>query len=453
MTEECNNDAGRVLPHSIGVEKAVISVAMKFPDEFEEHAAEVERDWFYLPAHQILFDEVKSSPSIDLTLIPQRLHDKRLLDHVGGSAGIVDVYTYAPAPSHLKRHVAELRDKHARRLAIYAAHAAIEEAYDCSEGGDSPNYLQALQEPISRVFDVATGSKPPKDIKALARAFLERFESLVSGDTLPMGIPFGINQIDAMLPGMHRQHYGIISGRSGSGKSTLACEIMVNVTTGGSNALYLILERTEESAFAKAVIQTARIHHEAVTKPREFAEGNPTKETLIRVRNAISTLISAGIHIRKPDNRRLSTILAEIRRYVRVHGVQVIFIDQIGLIRGHRERGDSEEVEKRATSNRLQELAHELGICIVVLCQESVDGETKGARAIEEDADWWLAIVQERDKKKENFGEHQHILIAKDSHNGKGGERLPLILDKETLRFVYGIPNRKEEQERRVIQF
>ena len=140
--------------------------------------------------------------------------------------------------------------------------------------------------------------------------------------------------------------------------------------------------------------------------------------------------------------------MAEIRRYVRLHGVEVVFIDQIGLIRGRREKGDSQEAELRGISNSLQELAHELNVTIVVLCQESAEGDTKNARAIEEDGDWWLSIKLERDKKKENFGEHQHILVAKDSHNGNAGERLPLILNHETLRFVHGYPEKKESKRR-----
>jgi replicative DNA helicase len=232
----------------------------------------------------------------------------------------------------------------------------------------------------------------------------------------------------------------------------MATQIAASLATAGTGVLYLILERTEQSAFQRAVIQTARIHHAAVIDPAGHAAAHgharPDHATLVKIRDAITRLVAANLHIRKPPNRRLATQCAEIRRHVRLHGVKVVFIDQIGLIRGERQKSDTEEVERRGVSNTLQELAHELGITVIVLSQVTDEIDTKGARAIEEDADWWLHIAQERDKKKPDFGEHLHVLIAKDSHNGKAGERLPLVLDHETLRFGYGVPREREEKPR-----
>jgi replicative DNA helicase len=165
----------------------------------------------------------------------------------------------------------------------------------------------------------------------------------------------------------------------------------------------------------------------------------PTVEEARLIRGAIQKISSSNLHFRKPSNRRLPSICAEIRRYVRKHDVQVVFLDQIGLVRGDRQKGDTGEAELRGISNTLQELAHELDIALVVMSQMNADGDTKGAKAVEEDCDWNLSIIQEMDRSKETFRDHKHILLAKDSHNGNEGTRLPLLLDKETLRFKYGV--------------
>jgi replicative DNA helicase len=435
----------RSLPHAVGPEKSVLSSLMKSPGLMAEHPLDPEI--FYLPGHRTMYRVAKERGEVELVSFVTYLHETGRLDEVGGPAAVSDVYGYAPNDFHFDSHLATLRFCHARRKAIKVCAAGMEAAYDLSEGSESENFLQAISGPVSEVFDIASASNPPDDIKALGRQFIEDFEKMVEGSMLPMGIPFGIPEVDRHLPGMHPQTYAIISGRSGGGKSTLATQIFGGLEVGG---LYLILERTEKSAFQRCVIQTARIHHGAVTDPKGYAQMNgkskPEHGDLIKIRNALERLTKANLHIRKPQNRRLATITAEIRRYVRVHGVKVVFIDQIGLIRGERVKGDSGEAELRGISNTLQELAHELHITIVVLCQVTEEAETKGARAIEEDADWWLHIVQERDKKKENFGEHQHVLIAKDSHNSKGGERLPLILMKDTLRFELGYPKKPDEE-------
>lgn len=438
----------RPMPHALGMEKSVLSSLMKDPALVAE--CPLDPEIFYLPGNRIIYQAIREIGDGDLTRLVQRLHDAGDLDRAGGPAAVTEVFTYAPHAGHFDKHLAILRNRHARRMQIRACIAAVDAAYDTSEEGSG--FLDAISRPITEVFDTLAAATVVRDTKALAREFLEEFEKKLAGKSLAMGIPTGIPEVDAKLRGLHPQHMGIISGRSGGGKSTLATQMGASLATAGVGVLYLILERTEQSAFQRAVIQTAGIHHAAVVDPKGWAElqghANPDHFTLTSIRRSITSLVEANLHIRKPANRHIATQCAEIRRYHRLHGVRVVFLDQIGLVRGERFRNDSGEAELRGISNTLQELCHELGITLIVLSQVNEDGDTKGARAIEEDADWWLSIIQERDRKKENFGEHQHVLIAKDSHNGTGGERLPLVLNHETLRFVHGFPESRGDGEK-----
>lgn len=434
------------------LEKAVLSVLMRQPLLREEHPLDPEL--FHLHPHRTLYKLLLETGDGDLTRMVTLLHDRGELDKCGGPGAIADIYTYAPHGSHLENHLDLLRDRHARRIAIRACRDAELAAHDVSGDGSSPDFLDALGAPITAVFDTVAAAAPPVDTKALAREFLESFERKVAGIEAPMGLATGIAEIDARLRGLQAQHMGIISARPGGGKSTLATQIAAHLAASGSGVLYLMLERTEQSAFERAVIQHAGIHHSAITDPAGHARSQghghtrPDARTFIAIRQSISTLVEANLHIRKPPNRHLTTQCAEIRRYHRLHGVRIVILDQIGLVRGDRQRNDREEAELRRISNTLQELCHELRITLIVLSQVNEDGDTKGARAIEEDADWWLSIIQERDRKKQNYGEHQHILIAKDSHHGTTGERLPLVLDHGTLRFGYGFPKGDEEKAR-----
>ena len=424
------------IPSSAVSEKFILSSFIKDQSLMEEFR--VEPEWFFSSSRKTIFKTLFETKVQDVALLAQHMHDRGILDQVGGPEVLSELLNYARGPG-IKQHYEELRSKYARRLAINALKGALEAAYDCSDD----RYLQTLSEPITRVFDAASGIKPVHDLKWLSKEFLKGFEAKIAGKELPMGIPFGIPLVDQHIRGLHPQHYGIISGRSGSGKSTLAVEVWGNLSDSLAGGLYLILERTESSAFAKAVIQASKLHHAAIVDPVGYAKSHNreglTKEELIAVRQAVVKLNESNLHIRKPQSRGIQEIIAEIRRYVRLHGVKVVFVDQIGLIRGERFKGETAEMELRRTSNTLQELSDELAITIIVLCQENFEGETKNARAIEEDADWWLSIVQERNKQSADFGQHKHILIAKDSHNGHGGVRLPLIFDKASLRFVYGI--------------
>jgi len=57
---------------------------------------------------------------------------------------------------------------------------------------------------------------------------------------------------------------------------------------------------------------------------------------------------------------------------------------------------------------------------------------------IEEDADAVIRIVQDRNKESETYKHHRFLAIDKDRHYGSGGTRVPLILDRDKIRFVRG---------------
>jgi replicative DNA helicase len=436
----------RTMPHALGMEKSVLSSLMRQPGLMAEFPLDPEIFW--IPAHRVIYGRMKQLPVVELVALIESLQTATVLEGVGGPAAVTDILTYAPNSQHFERHLQELRERHARREAIKLCKDVEDAAYD-QDGGD---FLGALSGPVSRVFDIVAAATPPEDIKEQSKQFLAEWQAKVSGEYSPMGPSTGLVEVDVRLRGVHEQQMGVISARSGGGKSTMATQMASSLAVDGVGVLYLILERTTQSTFQRCVIQTAGIHHEAVSDPLSFAQRlgykMPDRGTLKAIKDSITKLVAANLHIRKPPNRRLATQCAEIRRYVRLHGVKVVFLDQIGLVKGDRQRGDSEEVEKRGVSNTLQELAHELHITIIVLSQVTDDIETKGARAIEEDADWWLHIAQERDKKKDNFGEHLHVLIAKDSHHGHGGAKLPLVLDHQTLRFIRGVPKSAGEEKK-----
>ena len=432
----------RMLPHAMGQEKSVLSSLMKNVDLLAE--SPLDPEIFYLRSHRIIYKTLRELGDGDLVSLVGRLDYTGELEDVGGPSAVTDIYTYATGPYHFRKHLEILRHCHARRMSIKACGEAIEAAHDMSDGEDSANYLEALSAPVSSVFDTAAAVEEPPDTKALALQFVEAFERRVAGEETRMGIPFGITHIDQVLHGVHPQHYGVISGRPGGGKSTGASQIASNMSTDGVPVLYIQLERTEISVFTRCVIQQSLLPHWSVVAP-----SNPTKNELQRIKRTVESLTNGKLHIRKPPDRRLSTVLAEIRRYVRLHGIKVAFVDQIGLVQGARKSGfENTEAELRGVSNALQEIAHELRITVIVLCQENADGDTKSARAIEEDADWWLSIVQERDKKRDDYGQHKYVLVAKDSHNGKAGERLPLVLCKDTLRFIEGRPPVEKTEEK-----
>jgi replicative DNA helicase len=162
----------------------------------------------------------------------------------------------------------------------------------------------------------------------------------------------------------------------------------------------------------------------------------PTVQSLQLIKRAAMQIKDLPLMLVKPANRRLSTVLAAIRRCHRECGARVLAVDYLQLINAE---SDSREGEISEASHSLQQIAGELGVTLLILTQLNQDGDTKHGRVIEEDADAVIQIVQDRNKESQTYKQHRFILLQKDRHYGNGGRRIPLVLDRDTIRFKHGM--------------
>lgn len=425
-------------PHSVQAEKAVLSVIMQYPEKLNE-ITDITQDFFHLPRNRHLFecfaDMIAANKPIEVIAINQELLDTGKSVATGGISYLAEIMTYQPTDNHFDHHVSILRDKYACRLAIKAASELSEVAYSAPQ---SSELVEVTGKPIQAILDALTASKQPMTARQIGADWWESYQKMLNGEKRPFGWLTGIEEFDQTFRGLQAGHMGVISARSSGGKSTLATQMMCGLGSNDIGSIYLPLEGTIRAAYTRCMIQLTKLNAMAITSPLEYAQLNQRdKITEIEkkaIQSALKRLTSGNFYFDPPANRNIQTIVSCIRRCHRLHDIKVAFVDYVQLIKG--ERGFSKEQEIMGVSNILQELAANLGIAIVVMSQENSEGETKHARAIEEDSDWTISIVQDQDKKSATYKEHQHILVTKDRHNGKSGNKLPLVLDREYVRFV-----------------
>lgn len=441
-----NNDP---LPHAQISEKTVISVFLgqielldDFPNLSEAH--------FYLPDCQIAFGIIREIKESTFTgdIVAQMLHklqQRGKLDAVGGNSGVTTLYTYSPYPAHLGHHIGILNQMLARRLAIKAALTLGNEAYGCGE--DIDRVLEAASGPITEIHEAATASKPPRTRLDAIRARLSAYKARLEGRQSPMGFST-IPELDRYLKGGKPGRMWVIGAYPQGGKSVMAGQICTDCALEGRPAGYVTLEMSEDDVWDRCLIQASRVDAAAFMSPVEYAKENdvtnPSNGILNAITNGTRKLLDGPLHVVKPENRNLRTVCAAVRRLVRDHKCEVVAIDYVQLVipsvKGNDETGISE------VSHAFQELALELGILLLVPSQLNADGDTKRGRVIEEDADAVIRIHQCRDKEHEDFQCHYHCVIDKDRHNGNGGQKVSLILDRKLVRFIYGWKEEPKKQ-------
>jgi replicative DNA helicase len=435
MTEDPSKS---VIPHALGIEKSVLSVILQFPEVADE-APQLTSEHFHIPAHRILFERVQAIRSqgqqVELVGLVQDLLSSGLLDNCGGPAAIYDIYGYQPSPTSFPAHVARLSEHRAFRAAVRQA----ERLEAAAMSHDAEILAERLTEANTAILDALTDGAPAPAIGSIVEASMAAFEQRVMGADTALGIPL-IPELDEHLRGAHPGRLWVIGAYPEGGKSVIASQMIIDAARDGTQCLFLTMEMAERDLMDRMIVQAARCDARAFTEPKDYARdkgmGAPSGELLKAIKRAAMTIRDSPIRLQRPANRKLGTVIASIRKASREMGIKIAAVDYLQLIRG----GDhgTKEGEISEISHALQEVAQDLQITLLVLSQLNADGETKHGRVIEEDADAVIRIVQDRNKESETYKQHRHISIDKDRHYGSGGSKVPLILDRERIRFVYG---------------
>lgn len=432
----------RELPHAVGPEKSVLSTIIQDPANFIPLAIEagLDADDFYLPARKEIFQSLcerfKAGQDIELVGFIQWLLDNGKLDRIGGAGTLSELYTYAPSPTFFDAHIRLLRDKRTLRDIIAMGNHAIASAYDSP--GEAGEVLGEVERTLSSLVSRANGAQSTRGLGEILKESLEAFENRVKGAKETQGILTG-TAIDEHLHGLHPGRVYVLCAYPKGGKSVLASQIIIDAAVAGVPAMFLTMEMTEREIMDRMIIQTGRMEAEAFSAPRDYAfkRGNDatTNGAIKVVNSAIHRIAQSKLVLKRPHNRTLQTIISEVRKAHREKGIQIAAIDFAQLIKSPGKTG-VEEVEE--ISHAIHQLSQDLQIAIILPSQLNADGDTKGGRVLEEDASAVLNIVQDRNKESETLGMHRHVLIVADRFHGAGGTKIPMILDKERIRFIEG---------------
>ena len=171
--------------------------------------------------------------------------------------------------------------------------------------------------------------------------------------------------------------------------------------------------------------------------------GNLTEREVSHINSAADKIFQSELYLVDEPNMKLSDLRSRARMLVREKKIEIIFIDYIGLIESGLDIRTPRHEQVGYISKALKQLARELNIPVVVLCQVSRDtadqepqlNNLRDSGSIEQDADLVMFIhrktnltdLSDEDKAKlqtDSSGQqrvqYSKLLVAK-NRNGKTG--------------------------------
>lgn len=452
---------GRVPPHDLDAEAAVLSSILLSADAFDRVQELLEPEHFYSDANRRIYEGMvalqRASRPVDVVAVASWLRDRERLQQIGGTSYLAQLTDATPSTAHVEHYARIIREKARLRRLISTCQQFAAEGYgDC---GETQEFIDKAEQAI---FDIArvpesTAVRPVKD--AIQRAFEIMAEAAKRGGKAT-GVPTGFYGVDQKTSGMHAGDLYIVAGRPGMGKTSYVLNLATNVAapravegSGGQlpdgpteepgyGVAFFSLEMPREQLAARLLAVEARVD---VSKLRS---GQMRPDDWNRLTDAAARLGRMPIWLDDTPGLGLLELRAKIRRLkaevergdadgVPAQRLGLVIIDYLQLMTGRRDAG-SREQEISELSRGLKGLAKEMGLPVIALSQLNRSVETRTTKdkrpqlsdlresgAIEQDADAIFFIYRDeyyfKDSPDKGIAE---IIIAKQRNGPTGTARV-----------------------------
>ena len=391
------------LPHAPDAERSVLGAVLLNNTQFNKAREWLTADSFYSRKHQTLFqvfeDLLEQGSALDLVTVKSELERRQELGHCGGPAYLAELLETVPRSANVEHYAKLVKDKEILRELIRSAQQILSSAND--PGTATDELLDHAEKAIFKVTqDQLRGGFIP--IKVTAEKALRHIEELTERQELITGIPTGFPVLDEMTSGLQPSDLIILAARPSMGKTALAVNMAAYAGMHlGKTVGIFSLEMSQQQLFFRLLCSEGRID------AHKLRTGRVNRDDWQKIIKTYEELSAAPIFIDDTPGVGIMEMRAKSRRLKLEHGMDLLIIDYLQLMRGREGRYDSRQQEISDISRSLKEIAKELDIPVVALSQLSRAPEQRTGNhrpqlsdlresgAIEQDADVVMFLFRE----------------------------------------------------------
>jgi replicative DNA helicase len=362
-------------PHSVEAEEAVLGSILINAESLFEVASFLQGDDFFLIQHKWIWEAIlavsERNHGIDYVSVTQELRDQGHLEEIGGPGRITYLINNTPTHLHATTYGRLVEAAAIRRRLLSAAGDIAKVALE-----EDAEITEVLDKAESTLFS-ATEGRLRKDIVPIRQAvseYFDRIEYLYNHQDEPLGVPSGFTDLDKLLGGFQRSDLIIVAARPGVGKTSFMLSVALNAARLGSARVAIFsLEMSTEQIIQRLVSSETQINQQ------KLRLGNIDEREWSLLVESTSRLSKLKIFI--DDTPGISTLQmrTKCRRLYREHGLDLVIVDYLQLMKSDKARSDNRVQEISDISRGLKEMAKELNVPVISAAQLS--------RAVEQRSD------------------------------------------------------------------
>ncbi len=394
-------------PNNIEAEQSVIGSILLTNEIFDEINMILSSKNFYDPMHQKIFSAIENLIYRGLLANPITLknHFENEKDDLNIPEYLVKITKFSASSRQAIEYSKLIYDLYVKRELIKISENIIDTAKlnDLEQNGQT-----IIENSEKALFDLAEkGSLSSSILKfdEAMRLTIEMASNAYKNEEGIVGVPTGLVDLDDRLGGLHKSDLVIIAGRPSMGKTALATNIAFNAAKkiqeeGKKSCIaFFSLEMSSEQLSTRILSEQARI------KSNDIRRGRISDEQFDKFIETSKNIAELPLYIDETPAISIAALSNRARRIKRLHGLDMVVIDYIQLMRASNLReGRVQEISE--ITQGLKALAKELSVPVLALSQLSRAVELRDDKkpqladlresgSIEQDADVVMFVYRE----------------------------------------------------------
>jgi len=358
------------IPQNLQLEQSVIGLIIQEPKQYDEVANILNEscflDGFCKSLYKAVLHHDQKNLDFDSLIITQyvaeQTNDKVSKVFLKFSEVEGSIKSY----SNIVSHAVILKELSLRREIYLNIGKLAQRALD--ESLDVFDTINGISSTLSKI-EKGIQNNTLKSIGDIMPEAIDQIETAGMNETGLAGLPTMINAIDKPLSGLKEGKLIVIGARPAMGKTALCLSMMLNLSTYQSiPSLFISLEMPETEIVKRFICNHCDIDNEVIKS------GKLSHQEYEDLHGNLQPLIGSEIFIDDQAGVNMVQIKSKIRQAVNKHGVKVVFIDYLQLIRME---GSNRDQAIGEVTRALKEIAKEYKTTIILLCQLSRSCESR----------------------------------------------------------------------------
>ncbi len=396
------------LPNNIEAEQSVLGSILLQNEIFDDISTLITSINFYDPLHQRIFAAIENLIYKGMLANPITLknHFEKEKDDIDIPEYLVKITKFSSSSRQTIEYSKIIYDMYVRRELIKISENTIDSAKvnDLNISGQ-----KIIENSEKFLFDLAEKGSFNSSLVKFDEAMkltIEMASNAYKNEEGIVGVPTGLRDLDDRLGGLHQSDLIIIAGRPSMGKTALATNIAFNAAkklqeeNKKSSVAFFSLEMSSEQLSTRILAEQSRITSHNIRR------GKISDEEFDKFIETSKTISEIPLFIDETPAITIAALSNRARRIKRLHGLDMIVVDYIQLMRATTNIKDGRVQEISEITQGLKAIAKELGVPVLALSQLSRAVEQRDKKepqlsdlresgSIEQDADVVMFVYRE----------------------------------------------------------